>query len=67
MADFSDRIKQLQNISQAAAAIGAKELKASPGSLNIDEIYNRLQVMSSLFSMDRPEITEVVDTRTAEK
>ncbi|KAM5129729.1 LOW QUALITY PROTEIN: cytoplasmic dynein 1 heavy chain 1-like [Mantella aurantiaca] len=27
VADFSDRIKQLQNISQAAAASGAKELK----------------------------------------
>ncbi|PIO34631.1 hypothetical protein AB205_0210850 [Aquarana catesbeiana] len=36
VADFSDRIKQLQNISQAAAASGAKELKASQGYLYID-------------------------------
>lgn len=31
VSDFSERIKQLQNISQAAASGGAKELKVGPG------------------------------------
>lgn len=30
VADFSERIKQLQQISQGAASGGAKELKVSP-------------------------------------
>ncbi|XP_075700360.1 cytoplasmic dynein 1 heavy chain 1 [Rhinoderma darwinii] len=42
VADFSDRIKQLQNISQAAAASGAKELKnihVWVGGLFVPEAY----------------------------